>query len=61
MVGGVQKVESETKRRERNQLISDLCGGWENGALGPEQVSSSLSLGVCVHVCACVCAYVHGI
>ena len=61
VVGRVQKVESETKRRERNQLISDLCGGWENGALGPEQVSSSLSLGVCVHVCACVCAYVHGI
>ena len=47
VVGGVQKVKSKTRREEREtSYYCDLCGGWENGALGPEQVSSSLSLSV---------------
>ena len=47
VVGGVQKVNSKTRREEREtSYYCDLCGGWENGALGPEQVSSSLSLSV---------------
>ena len=47
VVGRVQKVNSKTRREEREtSYYCDLCGGWENGALGPEQVSSSLSLSV---------------
>ena len=55
-VGGVQKVKSETRREEREiGYYCDLRGGWENGALGPELVSSSLSLSVGVCACMCVC------
>ena len=55
-VGGVRKVKSETRREEREiGYYCDLRGGWENGALGPELVSSSLSLSVGVCACMCVC------
>ena len=57
-VGGVQKVKSETRREEREiGYYCDLRGGWENGALGPELVSSSLRLSVGVYVGMFVCVW----
>ena len=57
VVGGVQKVNSETGREREIGYYCDLRGGWENGALGPELVSSSLSLSVGVCVCMFVCVW----
>ena len=60
MVGGFQKVKSETRREERRQISiwTDVLGG-KTGALGTEQVLIPQPQQVCVSVhgylCVCVC------
>ena len=51
VVGGFQKVNSETGREERSINIWTYVLEWKDVSVGLEQVSSPLRLGVC----ACLC------
>lgn len=52
MVGRIQTIRSESGRAERNFSVATEgnCVGWKDGALGPEQFTSSLSPEECVFV-----------